>query len=118
MKGTALICTVQGNQTVTTVYESGLYKLIFKSRKKIAEKFQDWIFEVVLPEIRKTGSYNGNKKTLPLGIDPSRFQYYRPIEDGKAKWEKAFFKSQNWEKEILLIPKAMQPQYHRQQYGL
>lgn len=31
-------------------------------------------------------------KTLPLGIDPSRHQLYRPLEDGKAKWEKTFFK--------------------------
>lgn len=31
-------------------------------------------------------------KTLPLGIDPCRHQLYRPLEDGKAKWEKTFFK--------------------------
>jgi prophage antirepressor-like protein len=37
--------------------ESGLYKLAMKSRKKIAEEFQDWVTEEVLPTIRKTGSY-------------------------------------------------------------
>ena len=37
--------------------ESGVYKLIFKSRKPEAEKFQDWVTDVVLPEIRKTGGY-------------------------------------------------------------
>jgi prophage antirepressor-like protein len=90
MRGVVSIDTTEGIRNVNTVFESGLYKLIFKSRKKVAEKFQDWIFEVVLPEIRKTGSYNGNKKTLPLGIDPCRHQLYRPLEDGKAKWEKTF----------------------------
>ena len=41
--------------------ESGVYKLIFKSRKPEAEKFQDWVTDVVLPSIRKTGSYKINK---------------------------------------------------------
>lgn len=37
--------------------ESGVYKLIFKSKKKEAEKFQDWVTDEVLPQIRKTGGY-------------------------------------------------------------
>lgn len=37
--------------------ESGVYKLIFKSKKKEAEKFQDWVTDEVLPTIRKHGVY-------------------------------------------------------------
>ncbi|HBG6028903.1 TPA: phage antirepressor KilAC domain-containing protein [Clostridioides difficile] len=37
--------------------ESGVYKLIFKSKKEEAEKFQDWVTDEVLPSIRKTGGY-------------------------------------------------------------
>lgn len=37
--------------------ESGVYKLIFKSKKKEAEKFQDWVTDEVLPQIRKHGMY-------------------------------------------------------------
>jgi len=37
--------------------ESGVYKLIFKSKKEEAEKFQDWVTDVVLPQVRKTGGY-------------------------------------------------------------
>lgn len=37
--------------------ESGVYKLIFKSHKEEAEKFQDWVTDEVLPQIRKTGGY-------------------------------------------------------------
>lgn len=37
--------------------ESGVYKLIFKSQKKAAEKFQDWVTDEVLPSIRKHGMY-------------------------------------------------------------
>lgn len=37
--------------------EAGVYKLIFKSRKPDAEKFQDWVTDEVLPQIRMTGGY-------------------------------------------------------------
>ncbi|MBF9874610.1 phage antirepressor KilAC domain-containing protein, partial [Clostridioides difficile] len=37
--------------------ESGVYKLIFKSKKEEAEKFQDWVTDEVLPSIRKTSGY-------------------------------------------------------------
>ena len=42
--------------------ESGVYKLVFKSRKPNAEKFTDWIADEVLPTLRKTGSYEMPKK--------------------------------------------------------
>ncbi|WP_252251340.1 Bro-N domain-containing protein [Clostridium sp. VAP52] len=38
--------------------ESGVYKLIFKSKKKEAEEFQDWVTDEVLPTLRKEGSYS------------------------------------------------------------
>lgn len=44
--------------------ESGVYKLIFKSKKKEAEKFQDWVTDEVIPQIRKTGQYS-NKLLSP-----------------------------------------------------
>lgn len=37
--------------------ESGVYKLIMRSNKPSAEKFQDWVTDEVLPQIRKTGGY-------------------------------------------------------------
>lgn len=44
--------------------ESGVYKLIFKSKKKEAENFQDWVTDEVLPQIRKTGSYINNQSSI------------------------------------------------------
>jgi prophage antirepressor-like protein len=38
--------------------EPGFYALVFKSRQPYAEAVQDWVFEDVLPSIRKTGSYS------------------------------------------------------------
>lgn len=37
--------------------ECGVYRLVFKSRKQEAEKFQEWVFCEVLPQIRRTGGY-------------------------------------------------------------
>lgn len=51
-------------QSYKIVNESGLYKLAMKSRKKIAEEFQDWIAEEVLPQIRKTGAYQAQPKAV------------------------------------------------------
>lgn len=43
---------------VNMVNESGLYTLIFKSKKPSAKKFRKWVTKEVLPSIRKTGSYS------------------------------------------------------------
>jgi len=39
------------------INESGLYNLIFRSRKPEAKKFRKWVTAEVLPSIRKTGMY-------------------------------------------------------------
>ncbi len=44
------------------VNESGLYHLIFMSRKSEAKKFRKWVTSEVLPSIRKTGIYSVAKK--------------------------------------------------------
>lgn len=46
-----------GNPNVNIINESGLYALIFKSRKPQAHAFRKWVTSEVLPEIRKTGGY-------------------------------------------------------------
>jgi prophage antirepressor-like protein len=48
------------NRKMAAVNEPGLYRLVFQSRKPEAERFKTWIFNEVLPQIRKTGSY-GNE---------------------------------------------------------
>jgi prophage antirepressor-like protein len=59
--------TVDGKlRDVTVLEEAGIYQLIIGSKLPIADQFQDWLFEEVLPQIRKTGSYNANsQKQLP-----------------------------------------------------
>lgn len=43
---------------VNIVNESGLYDLIFSSKKTEAKAFKRWVTHEVLPQIRKTGSYS------------------------------------------------------------
>ncbi len=57
-KGIGSIDTLGGYQEVVVVTESGLYALIFKSRKPNAVKFRKWVTAEVLPSIRRTGSYS------------------------------------------------------------
>ena len=57
-KGTQRLRTPGGTQDMLIVNEGGLYRLIMRSSKPDAERFQDWVTDKVLPEIRKTGGYS------------------------------------------------------------
>jgi prophage antirepressor-like protein len=47
------------------VNESGLYALIMKSRKPEAKRFRKWVTFVVLPSIRRTGTYSVPEQPKP-----------------------------------------------------
>lgn len=88
-----LIDTMGRKQETKVVSESGLYSLIFQSRKAEAKKFRKWVTSEVLPSIRKKGYY-GIKKQATDYIDvrdvPYRVMNYRGGEvrvvevDGEA----------------------------------
>ena len=63
------------------VTEPDLYRCIFQSRKSSARKFQDWVFEEVLPTLRKEGSYSMTQSKQPL----ASYQIEDPIERAK-RW--------------------------------
>lgn len=46
------------NQDMNIVSESGLYALIFKSRRPEARAFRKWVTSEVLPSIRRTGTFS------------------------------------------------------------
>ena len=54
------------------VDESNLYKCIFQSRKKEAEKFQEWVTKEVLPSIRKHGAYITGNTLMDILNDPRK----------------------------------------------
>jgi prophage antirepressor-like protein len=101
--------TLGGAQEVTFLTEKGLYKVLFRSRKPIAQKFQNWVCEVI-KEIRLKGIYkmeNEIKKAIEEKNDaieeknkirektlienfPSNVQcvYYGTIENKSDKGER------------------------------
>lgn len=55
------ILTNGGTQKLKFINEPNLYRIIFRSNKKEALNFQNWVFSEVLPSIRKTGSYSARQ---------------------------------------------------------
>jgi prophage antirepressor-like protein len=56
-KLTSAVSTPGQVRKMNFINESGLYNLIFQSRKPEAKKFRKWVTSEVLPSIRKTGKY-------------------------------------------------------------
>ena len=52
--------TAGGVQEVAFITEPDLYRLIAHSKLPAAERFEAWVFEEVLPAIRRTGSYGSS----------------------------------------------------------
>jgi len=69
-KGKKDIPTSGGTQEMTTVFEAGLYSLIARSNSFRAVPFQKWVYEEVLPTIRKTGSYSVGQGSSPSSTLP------------------------------------------------
>lgn len=52
--------------------ESDVYRLTMKSTLESAERFQDWLVEEVIPQIRKTGSFTVAHAPTPVPLLPSQ----------------------------------------------
>lgn len=68
-KGLHSVQTPGGPQTVTVVSEPGLYSAILRSRVDGARMFKRWVTHEVLPQIRKTGTF----ETAPAHALPQTF---------------------------------------------
>lgn len=92
-KGTDIIRTLGGDQTMVVINESGLYSLILTSRKAAAKRFKKWVTGEVLPAIRRTGSFGApaidtlvermaslEARLTAIGTDHwARAEEYRPV---------------------------------------
>lgn len=56
------LLTNGGVQEMKMISEGDVYRLISHSRLPSAEKFESWIFDDVLPTIRRTGGYVSNEE--------------------------------------------------------
>ena len=62
--------TPGGVQSLSYIAEGDLYRLIIHSKLPSAEKFEHWVFEEVLPCIRKTGGYMSDNLINELMNEP------------------------------------------------
>jgi prophage antirepressor-like protein len=100
--------------------EPGFYALVFKSRQPDAEAFQDWVFEKVLPSIRKTGSYSCQTpeqqaatvlETIHAYVDPAA-----QIEV-LIKWERPWFSQDDFGSVVGYARPRSGVQHHARQSG-
>jgi hypothetical protein len=70
-----------GPQDMILISESNVYRLIVKSNLPSSERFENWIFEEVIPSIRKKGSYGINRHETPNFI-LRYFENFNKIEVG------------------------------------
>ena len=76
-KGLQKVQTLGGTQAMATIYEPGLYALISRSNSPFAVMFQKWMFEEVLPAIRRDKFY----------IDPSIAVDTAPVAFRDLSWQ-------------------------------
>lgn len=93
------IDTLGGSQQVTFLTEKGLYKILFKSRKPIAEIFQNWVCEVV-KEIRLKGVYNLQKQ-----IEKQKMEMELLEETKNKEMEEKIIIEKALEKQKVLLTK-------------
>jgi len=64
------VLTGGGKQEINFIPEGDLYRLIVKSKLPSAEKFERWVFDDVLPTIRKHGAYMTQQKIEEALLNP------------------------------------------------
>ena len=88
-----LVDTLGGKQEMTSISESGLYALIFRSRKPEARAFSKWVRSEVLPSIRKRGAYI-DKQRVDSAFLRGLCLYFK-IEEQNPHMGHDFISSQN-----------------------
>ena len=90
---------VRGGKAAWYISEPALFKLIFKSKTEMAEIFQDWVFDVVLPELKKLGLVKDNSRFSPE--ENQQIEKVVADRDFRIKELEAANKISQKEKEIL-----------------
>ncbi len=89
--------TPGGLQNVTFLTEKGLYKVLFKSRKPIAEKFQNWTCEVI-KELRLKGTYE-----LKNQLEKAKEEMMQIEDKNKKEYDLQLVKEKVLEAEKVLL---------------
>jgi prophage antirepressor-like protein len=97
-KGVTKSDTLGGVQEMTIINEPAVYKIIMRSNKPNAQKFQDKVCEEILPSIRKKGYYKleerekflleDNRPTIKRILDLSEFDIEAELLEIDYDWTK------------------------------
>lgn len=77
------------------ISEPMVYKLAFKANNDVAENFQDWLAVEVIPQIRKTGSYQSQQQLIS-GLNETIEQMQGTIEEYKSMCKITCSKKRNY----------------------
>ena len=71
--GVGISDAIGREQETTIISESGLYALVFRSRKPQAREFSRWVRKEVLPSLRRKGHYEmpGRSGSQPVDLNPA-----------------------------------------------
>ena len=94
-KGVDTITTPGGSQSVSVIWEPGIYQVLAKSRKPQAKPFQKWLFEKVLPSIRKTGGYGEIQQTPQTYLEALKALVAAEEEKELLRLEKQILEDEN-----------------------
>lgn len=87
--------TEGGLQQISFIPEGDVYRLITHSKLPAAEEFEKWVFDDVLPSIRKTGGYINPSMAQKYALQEKRLQIMemnarcRQAEQMRQVWTKA-----------------------------
>lgn len=76
--------TPGGVQNLQYIQEGDVYRLIIRSKLPSAEKFESWVFDEVIPSIRRNGYYV-NRTTMRLELVEELLSGYDELHKDKAK---------------------------------
>lgn len=103
-RGTHLMSTLSGEQSLTIIAEGGMWTAIARSNKPEAVQVQRWMFGEVMPSIRRTGRYEldpppatplalledgaTDKLTAAIGLVREARQIFGPVH-ARSIWQQA-----------------------------
>ena len=84
------LSTPGGTQEVRIISEPDMLRLIVGSKLPAAEAFERWVFEEVLPSIRKTGAYVDPKAPGAMGVQAQPMPYLSHVADFHVAADRVF----------------------------
>lgn len=84
------LSTPGGTQEVRIISEPDMLRLIVGSKLPAAERFERWVFEEVLPSIRKTGAYVDPKAPGAMGVQAQPMPYLSHVADFHVAADRVF----------------------------